>query len=38
MIVLIELAIVYELFSVIVGLQMQVLWAVSLSDCCCACP
>ena len=28
----------YEPFSIIVGLHMQVLWAVSLSDCCCACP
>lgn len=28
----------YEPFSVIKGLHMQVLWAVSLSDCYCACP
>jgi len=28
----------YEPFSIIVGLHMQVLWAVSLSDCCCSCP
>ena len=27
----------YEPFSFIVGIQMQVLWAVSLSDCCCRC-
>lgn len=28
----------YEPFSIIVGLHTQVLWAVSLSNCCCACP
>lgn len=27
----------YEPFSVIVGIQTQILWAVSLSDCCCNC-
>lgn len=28
----------YEPFSIIAGLHMQVLWAVTLSDCCCSCP
>lgn len=28
----------YEPLSVIIGLHMQVLWAVSLTDCCCVCP
>lgn len=28
----------YEPLSVIIGLHMQVLWAVSLTDCCCGCP
>ncbi|MBK9106400.1 MAG: hypothetical protein IPL92_18015 [Saprospiraceae bacterium] len=28
----------YEALSVIIGLHMQVLWAVSLTECCCTCP
>ncbi len=28
----------YETVSVIIGLHMQVLWGVSLTDCCCTCP